>query len=261
MRARATVAIVSGALALSAFAVPAAHADDSKGDTEITKVVVNGGKPVVVGTTVKKVFTVSVTATDNSGIGDFSVFVYHGASLDDVDGIAGPAEDNGSCTASSATTATCTTKITLDPRESAGDIVANTAAGTWKVWAAVDAKDGDGIQKDNAGTFKLQRQSHLTVNAAPEPVKKGRTITVTGALTRANWSPNKYAGYTSQPVKLQFRKKGSSTYTTVKTVTSGAKGALKTTVKASVDGFWRWSFAGTATTSALTTAGDFVDVQ
>lgn len=87
------------------------------------------------------------------------------------------------------------------------------------------------------------------------------SITVTGALTRANWETGKYSGYVSQPAKLQFRAKGSSTYGTVKTVTSGTGGALKTTVKAAKDGYFRYVFAGTSTTAAATAAGDFIDVQ
>ncbi|WP_127356544.1 DUF5707 domain-containing protein [Actinacidiphila soli] len=259
MRTRATVAILSGTLALSAFAVPAAHADTSSaGDTKITKVVVNGGKPVILGTTTSKSVTVAVTATDDSGIANVYAMAYHETG-GKVDGIAGSG-DVSSCTASNATTYTCTVTVPFETADK--DILTgNSAAGTWKIYADALAKDNDNAEKDNAGTVKVLRQSRLTVNAAPEPVKKGKTITVTGALTRANWETHKYAGYTNQPVKLQFRKKGSSTYTTVKTVKSGAKGALKTTVKASVDGFWRWNFAGTATTSALTTAGDFVDVK
>ncbi|MFF1814612.1 hypothetical protein ACFVXW_36880, partial [Streptomyces sp. NPDC058251] len=44
--------------------------------------------------------------------------------------------------------------------------------------------------------------------------RSGRTVTVTGKLSRANWEDNLYHGYTGQSVKLQFRKKGSDTYTT-----------------------------------------------
>ena len=62
-------------------------------------------------------------------------------------------------------------------------------------------------------------------------------------------------------MKLQFRKKDSDTYTTVKTVKTNSKGDLKTTVKATVDGFYRWSFAGTSTTPAVNAAGDFIDVK
>jgi hypothetical protein len=62
-------------------------------------------------------------------------------------------------------------------------------------------------------------------------------------------------------VKLQFRKKSSSTYTTLKTIKSSTTGALKTTTTASVDGYYRFVFAGTGTTGAVSAAGDLVDVQ
>jgi hypothetical protein len=139
----------------------------------------------------------------------------------------------------------------------------NALAGTWHVTAGVLANDeaGSVYWNDFYSTHRVQRLSKLTVNAAPEPVKKGKTITVTGKLTRANWETRKYAGYTSQPVKLQFRKKDSNTYTTVKTIKTNNRGDLKTTVKATVDGFFRWSFAGTSTTPAVNAAGDFVDVK
>ncbi|MFZ3494748.1 hypothetical protein ACODT5_16260 [Streptomyces sp. 5.8] len=58
------MAAFSGALALSALAVPAAQADGSHGDNDITKVVVNGGKNVVVGATTAKTLTGAVTATE-----------------------------------------------------------------------------------------------------------------------------------------------------------------------------------------------------
>ncbi|MER5431094.1 hypothetical protein [Streptomyces sp. NPDC002588] len=107
----------------------------------------------------------------------------------------------------------------------------------------------------------VQRLSRLTTNAAPEPVKKGKTVTVTGALTRANWETHKYAGYTGQKVRLQFRKKGTSVYKTLKTISSDSHGNLKTTYKATADGYWRYSFAGTSTTPAVSAAGDYVDVK
>jgi hypothetical protein len=62
-------------------------------------------------------------------------------------------------------------------------------------------------------------------------------------------------------VQLQFRKNGTSAYTVVKTIKTAANGDLKTTVKANVDGYFRYVFAGTATTGALGAAPDFVDVK
>ncbi|MEU0038783.1 MULTISPECIES: DUF5707 domain-containing protein [unclassified Streptomyces] len=280
MRTRATVAAVSGALALSAFVVPAAQAadapgaaaltrsvqtntvksptDETHGDTKISNVVVNGGKAIVLGPTTKKTFTVTFTASDNSGIAMALAVLYHGANIDDADNGAVPNEgQKASCTAVSSTTSNCKETFTVQANQDLLDA----HAGTWKVWAIAQGKDANYVQKDNAKSFYIQRASKLTVNAAPEPVKKGKTITVTGALTRASWQTGKYPGYTGQPVKLQFKKKGASTYTTVKTVKTTTGGALKTTVTASVDGTYRYSFAGTTTTPGVSATGDYVDVQ
>ncbi|MFE9725482.1 DUF5707 domain-containing protein [Streptomyces sp. NPDC005794] len=286
MRIRATVAAVSGALALSALAVPAAQASDQAVPSldkptaadvfgsgvkapraaaraavttpVISKVVINGGKDIVVGTTAAKKITVSVTASHPSGIADGYIDLWHGTASE-LDGALIPNEEAATCTHSSATTATCKLTITVLPGY---DLYKNTLAGTWNVTAGALAGDqSDFAWNDYQTKARVQRLSKLTVNAAPEPVKKGKTITVTGKLTRANWENGTYMGYTAQPVKLQFRKKTSSTYTTVKTINTNSTGALKTTAKASVDGYWRYSFAGTSTTPAVTTAGDFVDVK
>ncbi|MFE1247042.1 calcium-binding protein [Streptomyces sp. NPDC058766] len=252
MRIRATVAAVSGALALSALAVPAAQADGGFGDTRITKVVVDGDNKVSVGISEPKTIKVSVTATDDSGIAGADEFQLEGP------GYGYFSTGRPTCTAVSSTTSTCTASVLVDPKV---DYLSNANAGTWYVSAWIDAEDDDFIWKDKAGSFTFQRASKLTVNASPEPVVKGRTITVTGKLSRANWETLTYAGYTNQSVKLQFRKKDSSTYTTLKTITSNSTGELKTTVTASTDGYFRWSFAGTTTTPAVNATGDFVDVR
>ncbi|APY87666.1 calcium-binding protein [Streptomyces alfalfae] len=276
MRIRATVAALSGTLALSALAVPAAQAadgpnltqretaiakaaaDESEGDTKITKVVVNKGKDIVVGTTNKVKFDIAITATDAEGIFAGDAFLWHGSDIDNLDGFLF-SEDSGTCTAVNATTATCTVSVVVDPKL---DLFDNVLAGKWKVAASAIGNDGDYYQEDNfSSNARIQRYARLTTNASPEPIKKGKTLTVSGALTRANWYTSKYAGYTKQDVKLQYKKKGASSYSTLKTVKSDSKGNLKTTVKASADGYFRYVFAGTSTTPAVTSKSDFVDVQ
>ncbi|WP_405796572.1 DUF5707 domain-containing protein [Streptomyces sp. NBC_01506] len=273
---------MTGALALSALAVPAAQADDSNtvsaftrsvetdavdaavsaaddvsGDTTISNVVVNGGKPVVVGATTKSTFTVSFTATDDSGIEWATAVLWRGSTFDDLDGGAVPNEDEAVCTEVNATTSTCKHTFTVD----ANYDLLNSLAGGWKVWALAQGTDTDYVQKDNVKGFSLQRMSKLTVNASPEPVVKGRTITVTGALTRADWESNKYAGLSGQSVVLQFRKAGTTNYTNVKGIKSATGGALKTTVTASTDGYYRFTYAGIASTAAVSAAGDYIDVK
>ncbi|WP_431043724.1 calcium-binding protein [Streptomyces sp. P1-3] len=255
MRKRTTVAVFTASVAAAAavgLAAPAAQAD-GYGDTAITKVVVNGGKPVVIGTTAAKTFTVSVTATDDSGIKGLSSFGVSGPEF----GFAQPSSPV-TCAQVDAATSTCSAAFTMDPR---ADFYDNSPAGTWYVNAWADANDGDFYSSEKVGSFKVQRYSKLTANASPEPVRKGKPITVTGTLTRADWRTHAYVGHKDQPVQLQFRKKGTDTYTTVKTVTSTTGGALKTTVTAAADGYWRYSYAGMSTTAPSKAAGDFVDVQ
>ncbi|MFJ5057737.1 calcium-binding protein [Streptomyces cyaneofuscatus] len=262
MRQRTAVAGFAGALALSLLTVPGiAQADDFSGDIRITKVVVNGGKDIVLGTTAVKTFTIAVTATDDSGIETGKTWPTMGHTPlpnGDYYGLVGPDNIAGKCVRQSSTTTTCTHTLKMNPRLHPRD---NTTAGTWTVRALALANDGDYYTKDPAAKAKVLRNSRLTVNASPEPVTKNKTITVTGALTRANWQTYKYGGYTKQPVKLQFKKKGTSTYTTLKTVTTDSKGNLRTTTKATADGYFRYSFAGTPTTPAVTSTADYVDVK
>ncbi|MFE2634130.1 DUF5707 domain-containing protein [Streptomyces scopuliridis] len=288
MRIRATVAAVSGALALSALAVPASQAAQSHDDLPaiksfgfsaqdraaapkakglaaskaaaapvISKVVVNGGKPIVVGTTATKKVSIAITASHPSGIADAATFLWFNkdAATDTYYGF-DQNEDAATCKAASATTSTCTLSVTVDPW-----YLTNTAATYWKTAALVLSNDVQVTENYTAAQIRMQRLSKLDVNASPEPVKKGGTLTVTGKLSRANWETGTYKGYATQDVKLQFRKKSSSTYTTVKTVKGSSTGTLKTTVKAVEDGYWRWSFAGTASTPAVNATGDFVDVR
>ncbi|MEU7023376.1 hypothetical protein ABZ990_22320 [Streptomyces sp. NPDC046203] len=255
MRATSIGAVLTGALVLSASAVTAPAAQAAETGIVIKNVSVNGGKPIVLGTTQTESFTLSVTASDNSGIsGKFAFLMIQrqvGSSYWAYSG-------TPKCTASSATTSTCKLDFKLD---SGWGVPRNTLAGPWKVVVQLQAKDGDLYNNGGKLTHPVLRRAKLTADAGPEPVAKGKTLKVTGKLTRANWDKRTYWGFPGVPVKLQFRKAGTNTYTTVKTVTTNSSGNLSTTVKASADGYWRWSFAGTSTTSAVNATGDYVDVR
>ncbi|WP_406158486.1 hypothetical protein [Streptomyces canus] len=286
MRIRVAVtAVVSGAVVLSALAVPVVaqaaerttastklssfasdgsrtvRPNDSLGNTKFSNAVVNGGKDIVLGTSGTKSVVVTYTATDQNGVALTEAFLWQGTDSSTTDGITGGlgTDDDPSCTE----TATqgvykCKAVFNIHP---ATDMKDNGVAGTWKLLLGAWDLYANASYNDDVTTAAIKKAATLTADATPEPVKKGRTITVRGKLARANWSTGKYAGYVSQPVKLQFRKKGSSTYTTLKTVKTNSTGVLKTTTKATVDGYYRYSFAGTATTTAATAPGDFVDVR
>ncbi|OIK03001.1 hypothetical protein BIV25_00560 [Streptomyces sp. MUSC 14] len=282
IRASLATATVSGAVALTSLVAPAAHAadspagtagklaaapsvaaapaDDVQGDTKVTKVTVNADTDLVVGVG-KKTFNIYVTANDPSGIYTAGAFLWHGTTLDgdnpDVDGVLAT-DQEATCDKWSATAATCKITITVDP---AGDLYDSSLNGRWNVSAWAVGNDSDYIQKNTYKNHWVKRAASFSgFNASPEPVTKGRTITVTGTLNRASWTYLKHYGYGSQSVQLQFKKAGASSYSTVKTVTSSSSGYLKTTVTASADGTWRFHYAGNSTSSAAD-AYDYVDVR
>ncbi|MEW1774210.1 hypothetical protein [Streptomyces sp. NPDC086777] len=260
MRIRATVAAVSGALALSAFIAPAAHAAGSAPNVTFSNVKVNKGSSMVVGTA-KASFAVTYTVTHPSSLkaSDFVTgpAIYRGTSVTKPSDLF-VSDDPGTCTAASTTVLNC--KATLVFTVNGDSDLTNSEAGSWNV-AAIAVGQSGSKWVGGLGTTKILRATKLTVNATPEPVKKGKTVTVTGSLTRANWDTHKYGAFGSQSVKLQFRKKSSTTYTTLKTIKTSSTGALKTTTTATVDGYYRYSFAGTSTTPAVSATGDYVDVQ
>ncbi|MEU4085720.1 hypothetical protein ACWD4F_05570 [Streptomyces aureus] len=264
-----TVAALAGALALTALTAPQAQAA-STGVT-VSNVVVNKGLPIVVGTSEVKEPPVTFDLTLPTGYTvegpepswDAHPFLYHGTTVTAGADSGGIYIGSYTCfEAGSTHKAHCEGELYIEPRyrlDSNGD------ATTWKIGLSIRLFKTSGSLKAEEyktapGSVAVKRWAKLTANAAPEPVAKGKTLTVTGGLTRADWVKHKYTGFAGQSVKLQFRPKDSSTYSTVKTVTSSSTGALKTTVTANADGYWRWVFGGTSTTGSATAAGDFVDV-
>ncbi|MFD8297045.1 hypothetical protein [Streptomyces bauhiniae] len=274
MRIRATVAAVTGALALAAFAAPAAHAAPATPYTmNVSFSNLKIASAIKVGASNKVSTAYSYTLTHGTDVkataADFysDAYLYRGSLDDPTATVEG--DDFATCKVATSTTLTCTGTIDIYPFD--GDLTADDA-GKWTLAAEATAFNGQNPSKpdyskvgfkDQGGmaTTSLLRYSTLNTDAAPEPVKKGKTLTVTGTLARASWDYNKYYGYGTQSVQLQFAKKGSTTWSTLKTVKTDADGKLKTTVTASVDGSFRYVYAGSSTTSAVTSAADAVDVQ
>ena len=286
MRIRTAATVLSGAVVLSGLVLPGAaqaaehpgavtdlrvlasqsvRPQDALGGTTFKNGVVNKGKDIVLGVTGKKAVPVTFTAFDEEGVAITQAFLWQGTDSSSTDTITGGLEsdDYPTCTETPVENGysySCKTVFTIDPAVAFKD--GNGIAGTWKLFLGAYDLYANASYDDDVARTKIKRAAKLTANASPEPVKKGKTITVTGKLSRANWTTGKYAGYATQPVKLQFRKKGSNTYTTLKTVKTGSNtGALSTTTKAGSDGFYRFVFAGTTTTGSATAPGDFVDVR
>ncbi|MEU8971775.1 hypothetical protein AB0D11_21320 [Streptomyces monashensis] len=273
MRIRATVAALTGALALTALAVPAAQAAADSGtpytlDASFSHLSI--AKAVKVGSTNEVSVSYSYTLTHGSTVNiaakDFvtDAFLYHGSYTDTAPELYG--DNPATCTATSSTTATCKGSIGIYPSD--GDLK-NAWAGGWS--AAIEAVAFNGQSqtspdmskvgfKDQSGlaTTLVQRYSKLTTAASATSVTKGRSVTVTGRLTRADWEKHTYNTFGGQSVKLQFRKAGTSTYTTVKTVTTDSSGNLRATAAVSASGYWRYSYAGASTTPGVSATGVYV---
>ena len=141
--------------------------------------------------------------------------------------------------------------------------VENADAG-YRYDAVVEAQndDYDTATEVFADSFVVKRRTYFTAfNASPEPVVKGRPITVTSTLKMADWDNNRYVAVRYGYVKVQFKRAGSSTWSTVKTVQSSSTGSVRTTVTARYDGAWRMQYAGNSYRAGATSSGDNVDVR
>jgi len=241
---------------LRALAGPATAGDETVGGTTISNGVVNGGKALVVGTSGSAEFTATFTATDPSGIARAGLYLWHG----DYNSPDGLQLTRTECTPADDTTANCTAYLYIwDVRYS---LASNALAGVWRAEAWASAKDGTGFtDRHAAGSLTTKRATALTADATPEPVVKGRTITVTGVLTRADWDTGTTKAYASQTATLQWVKRSTSTWIAVKTAKTDAGGKLTATTPATADGSYRLTFAGDATSNVVTSAADYVDVQ
>jgi hypothetical protein len=140
----------------------------------------------------------------------------------------------------------------IDPRD-----LTNADAGRWE--ADITAH---GTTEDHAAvSFQLLRASRLEINATPEPVRTGETITVNGLLTRASWDTHSYRGLQRSTVVLEGRRPDDRTYVPLKTVTTDPAGRLGVKLEASKDICFRFVYAGSSTTGPVNSSGDCVKVR
>ena len=142
------------------------------------------------------------------------------------------------CKNTSKTAATCTTKFVVRPGE-----LRDQDAGSWRVFTQVEAKNGSIAIKEKAATFSLRRGTDIVGKATVS----GAKVSVSGQLTASRWNTRSYASQSNRPVRLQLKARGSSTWSTKKTLTTTASGAFSGSVSTSTKGTWRLSFATTAT--------------
>ncbi|MFG2969195.1 hypothetical protein ACGFZS_38605 [Streptomyces sp. NPDC048288] len=97
-----------------------------------------------------------------------------------------------------------------------------------------------------------------SLKITPQPVTKGKTLTVKGLLQHNTTAWKAYGG---QRVAVLFRATGTTTWKTVTTVTTNSTGHFTAKPKATKDGTWVIDYAGNNTHFASRSAQDFVDVH
>ncbi|BBC35906.1 uncharacterized protein SGFS_072000 [Streptomyces graminofaciens] len=271
---RRTVAVAAlvGALGFSVLNAPAAHAADT--GITVSDIVINMGKPIVVGTSkeVRPPISFNIALPPGYSTADpfrYSAhpFIYRGSpktAAESADNYIGPGIYT--CFETDSKHARCEGTFHIDPHPSRKQVNSNNDATTWKVAVVLRLwKANGGLKTEEyetrSKTVQLKRAAKVTVDATPETVTKGRKITVTGKLTRANWSTKKYGGYSGRTVSLQYRASDATSFKTVKKVTTSGTGALNTTATASADGFYRWVYHGNSTTDVATSPAAYVDVR
>ncbi len=120
--------------------------------------------------------------------------------------------------------------------------------------------DDGGQDEGNLGpSLQVKRNTILGFNAAPEEVRLGEMLSLTGRLTRM--TPDQgYVGYASKTLTVQFKPRG-GTFANHSTVTTDSAGRFSKRVTASRDGTWRVRFAGTRHHHRETSRHDFIDVR
>ncbi|MGW8364740.1 hypothetical protein ACWGK1_29795 [Streptomyces wedmorensis] len=233
--------------------------DEKAGDVTISGVTVNGGRPIVVDGVLGQYpinVPTSFTATSPAGIARVGMILYKGSyeRPDAVLPFLPCAYSNNP------TTATCANEVYVAAR-TLGD---NALAGTWKAAVWAESLDGTSYAEVHAAqTVRILRPTRLTTDAAPEPVAKGAALTVTGRFTASDWLTGGQLAYPGRRVLLEFRKAGTSAYTLVDTAYTDSTGKASLTLKAGVDGEYRWIEGPVflLPTAPPTTASDAVDVR
>lgn len=116
-------------------------------------------------------------------------------------------------------------------------------------------------------SFYLKRTTKVTVNASPEPVKKGATITVQGKLTKLSTGETfdhtdaKYTNYKNRYVKYYFDPAGSAGAKYMGKSLTSSYGNYKKTFPAVQDGRWFVKVDSTTNYTAVKSDLDWVDVK
>ncbi|MFJ7087625.1 HtaA domain-containing protein [Streptomyces griseus] len=150
-----------------------------------------------------------------------------------------------------------TTTVTTNSKGVASASVTAVKDGTWRARYAGTADRAAAVSSLDSVDVKL-RTAVSGFNASPEPVRKGRTITVKGTLRSLDGTWKNTSG---QSVSILFKADGSSKWSKLATVKTNSKGVFSKGFTAKKDGTWKAQFTATSARLGTTSSGDRVDVR
>jgi hypothetical protein len=140
----------------------------------------------------------------------------------------------------------------------------NSDAGAKSVVAEASNSEGESVERSWGAGFYLKRRmtwETKSFNASPEPVLRGKPLSIKGRLLIADWDNGRYvAAKNVRNVRVQFRTPTGS-YSTVKTVTTNSTGWVNTKVTAKRTGVWRLVYGGNSKAGPAIATGDGVKVR
>ncbi|MFD0426529.1 HtaA domain-containing protein [Streptomyces parvus] len=147
--------------------------------------------------------------------------------------------------------------VTTDKKGVATASVTAVKDGTWRARYAGTADRASAVSSSDNVDVRL-RTAVSGFNASPEPVRKGRTITVKGTLRSLDGTWKNTSG---QSVSILFKADGSSKWSKLATVKTNSKGVFSKGFTAKKDGTWKAQFTATSSRLGTTSSGDRVDVR
>ncbi|MER6023163.1 HtaA domain-containing protein [Streptomyces anulatus] len=149
------------------------------------------------------------------------------------------------------------TTVTTDSKGVVSASVTAVKDGTWRARYAGTADRAAAVSSSDNVDVKL-RTAVSGFNASPEPVRKGRTITVKGTLRSLDGTWKNASG---QSVIILFNADGSSKWSKLATVRTNGKGVFSKGFTAKKDGTWKAQFKATSSRLGTIGSGDRVDVR
>ncbi|GAA2250969.1 hypothetical protein GCM10010232_43640 [Streptomyces amakusaensis] len=129
--------------------------------------------------------------------------------------------------------------------------------GDWRARYAGTAERGFANSGSDYVDVKL-RTEVKDFNAKPEPVRKGRPITVVGTLRTLD---GKWSNTSGQNVTIMFKADGAKSWSKQGTARTNSKGAFSKAFTAKKDGSWKAVFDATSTRLGTSSGSDRVDVR